>query len=89
MIVSADLRIIMQNIETNYMKLLFEKYGKVAITKKELCQVFGISLRTLNARISKNMDIPAYKKGNGRNSKIMFPIAEVAKYLNKCTAINQ
>jgi len=89
MIVSADSRIIMQKEETNYMKLLFEKYGKLAITKKELCQVLGISLRTLNARISQNMGIPAYKKGKGRNSKIMFPIAEVAKYMNRCTAINQ
>lgn len=79
----------MQNTETNYMKILYETYGKLAISKKELSQELGISVRTLNTRISQNMGIPAYIKGNARNAKIMFPIAEVAKYMNVCTAINQ
>ncbi len=89
MIVSAKTRITMQNTETNYMKILYETYGKLAISKQELSQELGISVRTLNTRISQNMGIPAYIKGNTRNSKIMFPIAEVAKYMNNCTAINQ
>ena len=89
MIVSAKTRTTMQNTETNYMELLYEIYGKLALSKKELSQTLGISVRTLNTRISQNMDIPAYIKGNARNAKIIFPIAEVAKYMNTCTTINQ
>ncbi len=71
----------MRETSNPYMSILYSKYNKLALTKKELCKELGFSLRTLNTRISQNMDIPSYIKGKGTNSKVLFPIDAIADYL--------
>jgi len=79
----------MQDTEKRYIDLLYSKYNRLMITKKELCHELNISERTLNSRIAHNMGIPRYIKGPGQNGKVSFPIADVARFMNSSTVINE
>lgn len=60
------------------------KYKKLMLSKKELAQELGISESTINLYISKNTNLPDYKKmTDGKNSRVMFPLINVAQFLTK------
>ncbi len=60
------------------------KYKKLMLSKKELAQELGISESTINLYISKNTNLPDYKKmAVGKNSRVMFPLINVAQFLTE------
>ncbi|WP_152183446.1 helix-turn-helix transcriptional regulator [Sulfurimonas indica] len=61
---------------------LYEKYGKVALSKQELAQELGMGLSTVSKLMAEGYGLPNYiKVGNSKNSRVLFPIDEVAKFL--------
>ena len=57
------------------------KYKKLMLSKKELAQELGISESTINLYISKNTNLPDYKKmADGKNSRVMFPLINIIVY---------
>ena len=60
------------------------KYKKLMLSKKELAQELGISESTINLYISKNTNLPDYKKmAVGKNTRVMFPLINVAQFLTE------
>lgn len=57
---------------------LYQKYNKMMLSKKEVANELGISLRTLNRRIEEKSALPSYSKNGGL---ILFPIENLAKYI--------
>lgn len=67
-----------------YFESLKSEYKTLMLTKKELSKVLGISESTINLYLSKNINLPDYKKmADGKNSRVMFPLMNVAKYLTE------
>ena len=67
-----------------YFESLKSEYKTLMLTKKELSKVLGISESTINSYLSKNINLPDYKKmADGKNSRVMFPLMNVAKYLTE------
>jgi len=57
------------------------------LTAKEACTYTGLSLSTLNKMRAKGIGARYLKIGEGRNSKVLYPIAELDKFLaNKLQA---
>ncbi len=64
------------------------RYEKATLTKKELAVELNISESTINLNMNKGVGIPEYVKlGDAKNSKVIFPILEVAKFLNATTKV--
>lgn len=67
-----------------YFESIKSEYKTLMLTKKELSKVLGISESTINLYISKNVNLPDYKKmADGKNSRVMFPVVNVAKYMTE------
>ena len=67
-----------------YFEFLKSEYKTLMLTKKELSKVLGISESTINLYISKNTNLPDYKKmADGKNSRVMFPLINVAQFLTE------
>jgi len=63
----------------SYFNILYTKYNKTTMTRKEVAEELGISTRTIDRMIKEN-DLPiASVKPNG--GKIIFPIKSFAQYL--------
>ncbi len=68
--------------QTIYMSLR-ETYNKVGLSKSELAKEFGIGLSTVSKMMAEGMGLPNYKKiGNAKNSRVIFPLADVAEFLS-------
>ncbi|HRG62261.1 MAG TPA: NUMOD1 domain-containing DNA-binding protein [Burkholderiales bacterium] len=67
------------------------KYHKSAISKRELAEELGCSESTINYYISKGINLPNYKKlqGKGNGGKVIFPLHEVAVFLSKNLQIGE
>ena len=62
---------------------LQHKYGKLALSKRELAQELGMGLSTVSKMMAEGMGLPNYKKvGTARNSRVLFPLADVAEFLS-------
>jgi len=71
----------MTNTEV-YVNLLFQKYNKTQLTRKEVASVLEISLSTLDALILKNkLPIRYIRIGNSQKARYIFPILEIANFL--------
>jgi len=69
------------DIENMY-NYLVKKYNKATITKKELAIEISMSVSSIDKFIMENKNIPKYRKiGNGKNSKVLFNVLDVAKFL--------
>lgn len=67
-----------------YFESLKSEYKTLMLTKKELSKVLGISESTINLYLSKNINLPDYKKmTDGKNSRVMFPLVNVAQFLTE------
>ena len=67
-----------------YFESLKSEYKTLMLTKKELSKVLGISESTINSYLSKNINLPDYKKmADGKNSRVMFPLVNVAQFLTE------
>ena len=77
------------NDEDKLYNYLLSKYKKMVISKQEMAEELGISKSTIDLYISKNEGIPPYKKlGTAKNSKLVFNILDIAKFLNNTVATN-
>ena len=71
----------MTNTEV-YIDLLYKKYDKTQLTRKEVASVLEISLPTLDTLISTNNLPIRYKRiGNSQKARYIFPIVEIANFL--------
>ena len=57
-----------------------EKMLKQYISKKDLAKSLGISLSTINRKLP---ELSGVKLGNHRQSRVIFPLDEVNKYLER------
>ncbi len=71
---------------TNEEKLyeyLKEKYNKMVLNKLELSKELGVSKSTIDHCVVKNEGVPPFKKmGSAKNARVVFNIADVAKFLD-------
>ncbi|OCL99559.1 hypothetical protein AAX29_00600 [Aliarcobacter thereius] len=58
---------------------LYQKYNKMMLSKKEVANELGISLRTLNRRMEEKAALPSYTKNGGI---FLFPLESVSKYIS-------
>ncbi|WP_434658568.1 pyocin activator PrtN family protein [Sulfurimonas sp. NW9] len=71
----------MTNTE-QYMNLLYKKYNKTQLTRKEVAEVLEISLTSLDTLITNNTLPIRYRRiGNSQKARYIFPILEVANFL--------
>ena len=70
-------------------KNLSKRHNKEAINKKELALLLGVSVSFIDNGVMFGSHIPKYKKlGNSKNSRIIFPLLEVAEFLSKVENIH-
>lgn len=63
---------------------LQSRYMKATIVKKELAYELNVSEQTIDRRIKEGIGIPNYiRSGNGSKATYLFPITEVAKFLER------
>jgi len=66
-----------------YDEMLFNKYKKTTLTRKEVSQELSISLSTLERNLDNGTLPIRYKRiGNGPKSKYIFPLKSVSDYLD-------
>ena len=66
------------------LQILIEKYNKVTLTKSEVAEELGLSLRTIDNIIKDAIILPMpLKIGNSKNSPIRFNIADIAEFIAK------
>ncbi len=72
----------MTDVTKFYIEQLSNQYKKMQLSKKELCEVLGISLTSLDTLINKNQLPIRHKRiGNSQKARYIFPLLEVANYL--------
>jgi predicted DNA-binding transcriptional regulator AlpA len=65
-----------------YDEMLFTKYNKTTLSRKEVSQELSISLSTLERSLNDGTLPIRYKRiGNSQKSRYVFPIKSVADYL--------
>ncbi len=65
-----------------YVNLLYKKYNKTQLTRKEIADVLEISLSSLDTLIANNTLPIRFKRiGNSQKARYIFPILEVANFL--------
>jgi len=65
-----------------YIDLLYKKYDKTQLTRKEVAAVLEISLTSLDTLITNNTLPIKYRRiGNSQKARYIFPILEIANYL--------
>ncbi len=76
------------DIENMY-NYLVKKYNKATLTKKELAIEISMSVSSIDKFIMQNKNIPKYKKvTTAKNSKVLFNLIDVARFLSDCVNIN-
>lgn len=67
-------------------EMLFSLYCKVLFNKLDLSRLMGVSISYIDKSLARGYGIPNYKKlGHLSNSKILFPINDVAEFLSATT----
>lgn len=67
----------MSSEEKILFEILYAKYKKVALSKKEMSRESGISISTLDRLRKQGLGCSYIKKGSG---DIFYPLTELAKY---------
>jgi len=61
---------------------LSNKYQKLTLSKVELADELGVSIRSINNAIVRGSGVPEYiKMGESKNSTVIFPIVNVVEYM--------
>jgi hypothetical protein len=71
----------------DYSKLLFEKYGTTLLTTKQVSEIIGRSVVSLEADRRAGEGIPFKRVGGKPNSPVRYPLHEVSRYLNSVEQI--
>lgn len=70
--------------EKDLLKLIFQKYETLNLTKRQAAATMGISIATLD-RMAKNGVGPSYKKvetaSKSNNGTVHYPLHELIKYI--------
>ncbi len=78
-----------QTSEEKLYNYLAKKYDAVVLSKEQLREELGIGKSTMDRYVCQNVGIPPYKKlGTSKNSKVVFNILDVAKFLDNTIATN-
>lgn len=65
-----------------YDEMLFKKYNKTTLNRKEVSEELSISLSTLENHINEGTLPIRFKRiGTGPKSRYVFPIKEISNYL--------
>lgn len=65
------------------LQLLFEKYGKLTLTRDEVSRELSISVSYLDKLVVSNqLPIRYHRLGNSQRAKYAFSLNDVADYLN-------
>ena len=65
---------------------LKERHKKSTLKKDELAKELNMSVSSINRYISLGYGIPNYiKVGDGKNSRVLFPLVDVANFLSQTT----
>ncbi len=65
-------------------KYLVDKYSKAGLTRKNLANELTCSLSTVDRSLKEGMGLPSHIRiGSGERARIIFPIAEVARFLDE------
>ena len=69
-------------MQEDILQILIEKYNKVTLTKGEVAEELGVSLRTID-NIIKNETISPMplKIGNAKNASVRFNIVDIADFI--------
>lgn len=67
----------MSSDEKVLFETLYNKYKKIALSKKEMSQETGVSISTLDRLRKSGLGCSYIKKGKG---DIFYPLTELAKY---------
>jgi len=71
----------MTNVDL-YIDLLFKKYDKTQLSRKEMASVLEISVTSLDRLIVEDSLPIRYKRiGNSQKARYVFPILEIANFL--------
>lgn len=62
-------------------KLLFEKYGKVALTPEETSIIIGVSKKALETDRYNAIGIPYTRRSKKERSQVLYTITAIAKHL--------
>jgi predicted transcriptional regulator len=63
-------------------------YNKQVLSKQELAKELGIGLSTVSKYLAEGIGLPNYKKlGTAQNSRIIFPMKDVAEFLDQTTKV--
>ena len=66
-----------------YINLLYNKYKKMTLTRKQLAAELNIGLSSLdNLLLNNQLPIKHHRVGNSQKAKYVFPLIEVARYLS-------
>jgi len=66
-----------------YDEMLFNKYQKTTLTRKEVAQELSISLSTLERSLNDgSLSIRFKRLGTSQKSRYVFPIKSISDYLN-------
>jgi len=65
-------------------RYLSSKYNTLGLTRENLAEELTCSLSTIDRLLKEGVGLPAYKRiGNGKRARIIFPIAEVARFMDE------
>ena len=67
----------------DYTKMLFEKYGTALLTAKQVSEITGRSVRTLEQDRRDAIGIPFKRLSVKPNSPVRYPLHAVSAYLNE------
>ena len=62
-------------------KLIFEKYGKIALTPAEAAEVLGTASKTLESDRAEAIGIPYTRRNGKEKGQILYSITAIAKTL--------
>lgn len=66
----------------DYTKILFEKYATALLTAKQVSEITGRSVASLEGDRRDHSGIAFKRVGGKYNSPVRYPIHEVSKFLN-------
>ena len=62
---------------------LRETYNKAGLSKSELAKELGLGLSTVSKMMADGIGLPNYiKLGGAKNSRVLFPLVDVAEFLS-------
>lgn len=76
----------MESYNSEIFKMLFQKYQKLLLSKREFSAISGLSISTINRRIKFGHSIPEYIK-ESEGSMVLFKLTSIVDYLDNLPTI--